>query len=240
MLDTAFPAERDVDVTLLYQTARLEDITAGESVSTISKDGSTLHVMHLAPGYIEAESVETPHYLYTLRRDKPLVKEGMLTVTARTAGNPLVMANLLTTTTGGAPDVTSEEGEGYISGTAGGKQFAFTTEPGNIYEAGNIETDALAVTWSGSRIFAAMCGTLKRDGELVLESGKPVTFEKSTDGIKYYHCKEGEVAIGVSSKPAAVTVNGKKVSGVTYDAERKAVILTLPAGEGMVQLSIIN
>ncbi len=240
MLDTTFPAERDVDVTLLYQTARLEDITAGESVSTISKDGNTLHVMHLAPSNIEAKAVETPHYLYTLRRDKPLVKEGMLTVTARTAGNPLVMANLLTTTTGGAPDVACEEGEGYISGTAGGKQFAITTEPGNIYEVENIETDALAVTWSGSRIFAAMCGTLKKDGELVLESGKPVTFEKSSDGIKYYHCLKGEVALGVSSKPAAVTVNGEKVSGVTYDAERKAVILVLPAGEGMVQLSIIN
>ncbi|GAH81846.1 unnamed protein product, partial [marine sediment metagenome] len=69
MLDTIYPAENDVDVTLLYQTAHLGDITAGNTMSTISKDGNTLFIRHLYPENTEVEAVETPHYLYTLQRE---------------------------------------------------------------------------------------------------------------------------------------------------------------------------
>lgn len=45
---------------------------------------------------------------------------------------------------------------------------------------------------------------------------------------------EGKASIGMPSKPASIIVNGGKTSDFVYDAERKAVIITLPAGEGMV------
>ena len=234
MLDTAVPGERDVDVTLLYQAFRLEDIDAGDSVSKVTVDGNVLNIMHLAPKHISAEAVETPHYLDTLldRRSGPLVKEGMLTVTARTEGNPLVMANLLTTTAGGAPNVETEVGESFVAGTANGANFAFTTKPGTLYNIANLETDALAITWNENNVFAAMCTTLRRDGELVFASEKPVTLEIGKT-IKYFHCEEGEVAIGTPLKPSSITVNGRKVD-CRFDNEKRAVILNLPAGEGVI------
>src|SRR5690606_36397121 len=85
MLDVALPIEEGDDVTLLYQTAHLGDIHADQKVSTITKEGVTLHIMHLTPNQVEVKSVETPHYLNTLRREKSLIKEGMLTVTAHAA-----------------------------------------------------------------------------------------------------------------------------------------------------------
>ena len=234
MLDTAVPAERDVDVTLLYQTLHLKDIKAAEDISTITKNGNILHIKHIYPEHKEVKSVETPHYLYTMRNQKPLEKEGMLTVTARTQGVPLVMANLLTTTKGEEPSISCETGEGYISGTANGKVFAFSTRPGSIYAFGNIETDAAAITGNGNLIFAALCTRLSRDGALLVKSEKPLTFELSPRSIKYYHCKEGKVVLGVPSRPASVIVNGKKVTSFTYNAELGAIILNLPAGEGIV------
>ena len=159
----------------------------------------------------------------------------MLTVTARTAGNPLVMANLLTTTAGEDPDFILKTGDGCISGTANGTHFTFTTRPGSVYKADNIVTDALALTGEGTRLFAAMCTTLSRNGTFLIESEEPVTCEISLEGIKFYHCCEGEVTFGVPSKPKHVTVNGKKVTSFKYDVQLKVIVLTLPAGEGTVR-----
>ncbi|MCE5249147.1 heparinase II/III-family protein [bacterium] len=233
MLDTVVPADRDVDVTLLYQTAHLKDITPSKECSKIAKDSATLFIKHLTPSFMEVEAVETPHYLYTLLNDKPLEKEGMLTVTARTAGVPLVMANILTTEQGGEPDIATVPGKGCISGTANGTPFVFSTNPGSLYESGDLKTDALAVTYDGPAIFAAKCTTLARNGKCVLESEKPVTAEISASGMIYYSCCETKTAIGVASKPANVTVNALKTE-FTYDPLRMVVTVTLPAGEGSV------
>ena len=234
MLDTVIPSERDVDVMLLYQTAHLKDINAGVPVSTITKDGNILHIIHLAPEKLDVHAVETPHYLNTLRNERPLVREGMLTVTARTDKTSLVVANILTTTTGGKPNVTTQEGDGYIKGTASGTPFAFSTRPKDVYEVGEITTDAAAFTWKGDRIFAALCTSLKRDGRVLIESEEPVTCEVTKDGMKYYLASESEVAIGVTSKPARLTINGKRVTTFGYDSDRRAVMVKLPTGEGTV------
>ena len=234
MLDTVVPAERHADVTLLYQTAHLEDITAGEDMSKISKDGNTLFIRHLYPENIQANSEETPHYLYTLQREKPLLKEGMLTVTARTDGVPLVMGNILTTTTGSNPMIETKQGDGYIEGTANGSKFAFSTRPGMYYDTGTIASDAAAVTWDGPTVFAALCTTLSRDGNLLVKSGEPITCEVSSKGFKYCLADECEVALGVTSKPQAVSVNGEPVVSFRYDAALKALVLTLPKGEGIL------
>jgi len=235
MLDTAVPAGADVDVTLLYQTLRLEDITAGTERSTIAKDGNVLHIKHLYPGHVKVEAVETPHYLGTLNNQKPLVREGMLTVTARTGGAPLVMANLLTGTKGETPRYTTQLGDGYVAGMIGNIPFAFSTRPGRIYEADGTVTDAAALTGGGDRLFAALCTTLTRNGNLVIASEEPVTCEITNDGILYYHDREAEVLIGAPAKPAFLTVNGVKVTSFGYDGQRKAVVLSLPAGEGSIR-----
>ncbi|MHB9027798.1 MAG: heparinase II/III family protein [Candidatus Latescibacterota bacterium] len=235
MLDTVVPAEKDVDVNVLYQTLRLQDITQGSSLSTIAKGGNTLHIKHLSPERPKVAAVETPHYLYTLKGEYPLVKEGMLTVTARTRGNPLVIANLLTSTKEGEkPDITTEQGNGCVLGKANGVTFAYTTRPGFVYSAGEFATDALALTWEGNTVFAAQATEFARLGKTILKSGAPITFELSPKGMKYYRDAAGPVTLGYNEKPKALSINGKAVAGARYDEAKKIVTLDLPAGEGMV------
>ncbi len=235
MIDTIEPADRDVDVTMLYQTAHLEDITASEDCSSIAKEGTTLYFKHLSPTNREVKAVETPHYLYTLQRDKPLKREGMLTVTAHTDGNPLIMANILTTTAGNGFDISSEEGAGYVSGTVDGILFAYSTRPGSIYEVNGIATDALAMTGSLTQLFAAMCTTLSVEDRLLLASENPVTCEIGHGRVKYYTCSDTIAAIGAGKKPSSVTLNGQAVKYI-WDSEKSAIVVTLPKGEGVVEV----
>jgi hypothetical protein len=237
MLDTVIPADSDVDVTLLYQTAHLKDINAGDRVSTISKDESTLSISHIYPENMNVQSVETPHYLYTLRNERPLEKEGMLTVTAQTDRLPLVMANILTTSGGNTGDVTVSAGDGCMSGTAGGVQFAFSTRPSAVYTAGVYTTDALALSWSSSTVFAAMCTTFGENGVGLVKSSEPMTFERSGNKLSYCLAGESSVRLHSASKPSDVILNGESFDDFTYDAENKMIELTLGEGEGTVELN---
>ncbi|MCE5248636.1 heparinase II/III-family protein [bacterium] len=234
MLDTVIPAEKDVDVTLLYQTLRLEDIHPGDRMSTITKDGNILYIKHLNPGSPEIRSIETPHYLYTLLREKPLKREGMLTVTARTKGVPLVMANILTSTAGPEPEITAYTGKDYTGGTVSGIPYVFSTRPGARYDTGTFLTDAAAVTWKESTVFAALCTTLTRDSRLLVRSEKPVTCELSDGSMKYCLSADSDVEIGVDAKPRSISVNGKRIDSFVYDREQKTIKLKLQAGEGTI------
>ena len=239
MLDTITPSDRDVEANLLYQTAFLKDITPGGDVSTITKNGNTLFIRHLAPEHPRVEAVETPHYLYTLLGQNPLVKEGMLTVSSRTNGVPLVMANLLAATKGERPPLETERRDGCVVGKSGNTPFAFTTRPGFVYDAWEVVTDALAVTWSDGTVFAALATELSRGGVLLFRSAEPITCELTSAGMKYYLDATGRVTIGVSSKPKVVMVNGKAVSGVVYEEGKKTVTVELPKGEGEVKIDYL-
>lgn len=238
MVDTIEPDKVDVDVTLLYQTEHLKDITAGENESTIAKDGNMLSIKHIYPEHVTVTSVETPHYLYTLQRDKPLEREGMLTVSARTAGNPLVIANILTgSKSSSKPSIETRENEGFVQGTIDGYNFAVNTKPGHLFNAADIvETDALVCAGDESAALFAMCTVLRMNGSLAIQSELPMTFELSGQRLKYYLCGTSSVSMGAPSKPASVTVNGRPLDSFSYDAEKKAVVMTLPAGEGTVIL----
>jgi len=236
MLDTVYPAERNAEMTMLYQTARLKDITAGGKCSTITKEGVTLNIMHLAPEKVDARAVETPHYLYTLQREPVLVKEGMLTVTAKTDGNPLVAANLLTTTKSGeAPDVTCAPGNGCMTGKAGGVDFAFNIRPGFVYKFSGFDTDAVAIcVKDNKKLFVARCTEMSVNGRLLMKASAPITCELFPDMVKYYHCTAGDVSFGAPSKPAEIKVNGAAVKDFAYDAGKALVTVNLPKGEGTV------
>ncbi len=234
MLDTAVPSEKDAKVTLLYQTEELEHIKAGKDVSTITKKGVTLNVMHLSPSAVETKAVETPHYLFTLQRVRPLKKEGMLTVSATTKNKePLVIANLLSTTVDGVANVVTEEGDGFVSGTASGKKFAFNTRPGKVYKTEGTETDAAAITWSGDRTFVALAKTFRNKDRLV-SSDIPLSFELSADGLKYAMQKAGKITIGMASKPSSVVLNGSPARSFVYDNAKRALIVDVPEGEGTI------
>ncbi len=237
MLDVAVPAAEDAEITLLYQAKRLEDIHPGENESTIVKDDATMHVLHLAPSNAVAKAVATPHYLRTLQNERPLEQEGMLTISSRTNGSPLVMANLITTThSGSAPEVTSESGDGFVSGIAMGKKFAFSTKPGLQYQVENTSTDALAFTWNNDRIFVAKALVYQGKG-LKLTSEVPLTFEYSQDRLNFYIEEDGLLTLHLDDAPTTITLNDQPVEGFSYEPDTKELKLQLPKGEGKI---IIN
>ncbi|SDM36031.1 Heparinase II/III-like protein [Daejeonella rubra] len=240
MLDTAVPSEKDAKVTLLYQTAELEHIKAGKDVSNITKKGVTLNVMHLAPKAVETHAVETPHYLYTLQRERHLKKEGMLTISANTKNRqPLVMANLLTTEgSDGVSEVITEEGDGFVSGVTSGKKFAFSTKPGKIYQVDGMETDAAAITWSNERTFIALATSFKsKNGSQAMSSTIPLSFEISAEGIMYAAGSAAKLSISSARKPGSVLLNGKSVRNFTYDSAKKQISIDVQAGEGVIKVN---
>ncbi|HQS51578.1 MAG TPA: heparinase II/III family protein, partial [Daejeonella sp.] len=240
MLDTAIPSEKDAKVTLLYQTAELEHIKAGKDVSNITKGGVTLNFMHLAPKVVETEAEETPHYLYTLQRVRHLKKEGMLKVSASTTNRqPLVMANLITTDgSNGVSEVITEEGDGFVSGVASGKKFAFSTKPGKVYQTGGIETDAASMTWSADTDFVALATSFSnKNASKMLNSSEVLTFEWSADGIKYAVGKTAKLSISSASKPKSVLLNGKATRNFSYDKAKKQILLEVQAGEGVIKVN---
>ena len=227
-------ALRELGFTLTNEQA--SDIEVGKDVSKISKGGTTLNIVHLAPAVMKAKAVETPHYLKTLRNVKPLKKEGMITVSARTDdAEPLVMANILTSED--ADNITAEEGDGFILGTASGQKFAFTTNPDNIYDVENMQTDALSMSWDDNNIFVASATVFYLDGALILKSDVPVTFELSQDGIKYYHNRGGELIIGSQTIPSSLSLNGNKVKNFDYNAQKKHITMEVAKGEGIIVIN---
>ena len=235
MIDSVKPADRDVDVSLLYQTLRLEDISAGEQISTISKDGNTLHIEHLYPDKIDVEKIETPHYYYTLLREKPLKKEGMLSVSARTQGSTLIFANLLkSTATGENIGVETDMGDGCVRGSAGGISFAFATKPHAFYDFGDIRTDALAITIEDDVLFGAKCTKIEKAGSLLLQSEKSITCEISPSGIKYYVENDSDIVFSVPARIKGIKVNGVKTQ-FEYNSTFNTATLKIPAGEGFIE-----
>ena len=99
-----------------------------------------------------------------------------------------------------------------MKGAINGKPYVFSTKPGFVYDAGDCITDALAVTWDGSRFFAAKCTSFEKPGSFSLYSNKTITCEISRNQIHYYHSEEDEV--------------------VFIDDRGKKYTRTLPAGEG--------
>ena len=169
-----------------------------------------------------------------------LKKEGMLTVSASTKNKqPLVIANLLTTDgSDGVSEVVTEEGDGYVSGLTSGKKFAFSTQPGKIYQVDGKETDAAAITWSNDRIFLALSTTFKsNDGSMAISSSVPLSLEISIDGIKYGSNAPAKLIISSAVKPKIVLLNGKAISNFTFDSVNKQVSIQIQAGEGLIKVN---
>ncbi len=230
MLDVAEPAAGDVDVTLLYQAERLDDITTAATHSTIRRGRAALDVLHLAPAGARIDKVETPHYLNVLREDRPLVREGMLTVSGRTQGRPLVMANLLTTT-GSA--VATRSGDGWIAGTASGSNFAFSLRPGSVYTVDGLKTDALAAAWGGDWVLAAKTTELSRDGAVLVQSSRPGTFECSGAAIKYTLSQPARLTFATAGRPGTILLDGRPTD-TQIDAQRNTASIDVPAGTGTI------
>lgn len=238
MLDVTVPGKKDVDVTLLYHTKYLKDISASTQVSKITKQGVSLNLIHLSPDSIATKAEETPHYLNTLLKEKPLIKEGMLTVSAHTNGQPLVMANLLTTTKEGIiPEVTSKKGDGFVSGVASDKKFAFSTKPDSLFQVEDIKTNALAMTWDNSYCFVAMATIFRKKGITLIESDIPLTFELIGNEIQYSSSGKGNVMVHADQKPSSVIINGVRLNNFKYNKIHKTVSIQISDDSGTIVIN---
>ena len=236
MLDTITPAETNADVTLLYQTGRLADIHPDAKTSTMTKGQTVLSIRHLAPEKTAVEAAETPHYVNTLKTENPLIREGMLTVTARTEGKTLVMANLLTTLSQNEVQVDYRQEVECGFGAVQGTDFAFSTNPGRSYSVKGLSTDALAVAWTERAIFAALATTLSRNGDLLVRSEVPITCEFRDRFLKCYLPGATAVTVPCAGRPKAVTLGTKNIKDFAYDEKQKLLRLNLPAGENNVTI----
>ncbi|MDH3649224.1 MAG: hypothetical protein OEQ53_06045, partial [Saprospiraceae bacterium] len=200
---------------------------------TIVRDDATLHISHLAPTKLLVKAVETPHYLKTLQNAKHLEREGMLTISGQTNGQPLVMANLLTTSIStSSPEISTSLRSGYISGLISHQNFAFSTKPGNQYTVAHLTTDALAITWDDERIFVAKAKSYQ-DQRIKLVSEVPITFEFSSDGaIIYYIEKDGKLIVSLNQEASSVILNDKRVEKSADNT--KTWNFTIPKGEGSI------
>jgi hypothetical protein len=235
MLDEIVPGKKNVDVTLLYHTKYLKDISASTHISKITKDGVSLNLIHLSPDSTVAKAVETPHYLNTLLKEKPLIKEGMLTLSATTKGRPLIMANLLTTTKEGViPDVTGKKGDGFVSGVASGKKFAFSIKPDSLFQIEDMETNALVMTWDDSYCFVAMATIFRKEGITLIESDTPLTFELRGNEIQYSCSRAANLIIHVDTYPSSIIINGVKFKNFSYNKIRKTVAIQVFDGSGTI------
>ena len=234
MLDEITPADQDVDVSLLYQTHYLQDIKAGKEFSTISIDDNVLYIYHVTPQESKAQAEEIIHFYGTLLNEKPLIREGYLSVTAKTAGKPLVMANVLIPSHGITPEINLKHYDNYYKGTVNGRMLAFRENQPTLYQTDGITSDALVISWGDKNIFAAKCTRIRREGRLLLESKMPLTCEISDEGIKYYLSESAKIKLGVNKKPLQVLL-GDKIVPFTYHPEDHTIGVDLPAGEGFVQ-----
>ncbi|MFC1608116.1 heparinase II/III family protein [Candidatus Latescibacterota bacterium] len=234
MLDTVVPNESDVDVTLQYQTPVLGDVNAGSGSSTITKENRTLHIEHLYPENLVAKAEEIPHSASVLSRQRPLERAGMLSLTSRTAGDPLVIANFLTTTDSEKNlSIKSELRNGYGIGEFEGISFAYSTSPGSLYDTGGFTTDALALTWKDGTVFAAVCTNISQNGKILVKSHQPITCELSGNKTRYCSSAEGPLTLSVSSRPSSILINGETIT-FTHDRTTHTVTVNAPVGEGLV------
>lgn len=239
MLDVVVPEEKDAKVSLLYQTPKLKDINVNQKGATIVKNDAILHVLNLSPQKADIEAQETPHYLRTLENVRPLEREGMLTISNYTNNlKPLVMANLLTTTTAGQePDVSTREGNGFISGETAGKKFAFTTNLGENYKFEDFTTDALALTWNKENIFVSKA-TFYKNENITLHSDKLMTFELFSNAkIDYYLEEPSSLTIGVKKKPISVLLNNQSLKDFRYIAAQNNITFEIPGGTGTITIN---
>ncbi len=246
LIDTIVPAEKDVDVTLLFQTPRLEDIRLDTgwptTLSKIVRGKDALSITHLAPNDPEVKAERTPVYIKTLETENPLTKEGMLTVTARTQGKPLVMANLLRVEDAGRGALVIR-GNGFVESAyddsdydadpswARGWHFMVNTDPGRPFENDGFTTDGLALAWSEESIVVAEAKILVWDGPVLLTSTTPATFEFLPGGITGALPAPATVTLHAEARPAAVTVNGEPFKTFEYDKGSKRLTMALPAGD---------
>jgi len=156
----------------------------------------------------------------------------MLTVSARTKGEPLVMTNLLTTAD--AASIERETRDGHIAGRVNGVPFYINTMPGKRWAAEDgWSTDALMAARTESGLFLAMVTHHEAGPDLAFDIEAPIACLVSGNSLRYSHERDARLNLLLPSRPAVVTLNGEPAL-FTFDESTRGVSLVLPAGAGIL------
>lgn len=238
MLDEIVPGSEDVDVSLLYQTPELNSIKTGDEMSSITRQGVSLNIFHLTPQKTEVSAVETPHYLITLQKEKPLVKEGMIVLTARTAKEPLIAGNLFVSSDSGhIPDIRFQHQENFVYGEGAGRKIVFRTKDKADYTVNDFKTDALAMVWNEDTLFAVNTTELWYQNKLVLGADTPVSAEIYKGEIHYTVTRPTRLKIPVTAQDRDIVMNGKRKRISAADKESRIVEISVPEGSGNIKIN---
>jgi|GEM_PF-584907 len=243
LVDEVVPARVDVEVNRLFHTRWKKDIALGKNRSLIQKNGKTLFLFHLSPEEAVKEILNEPHFLCQFSA-RPLVERGYLQVSARTKGQKLVLADLLTATASGAepalqvfPTSTSVE----IRSTIGDKKKVAILSLGSAVSLGSWSSDAILLASSSSdEVLVAGATTLRQAGQVVFESSSPCHgyYRRNEKGIFFEvnQDEETKVSIYFPSRPRQILINGQAVRHPVYDENRKCLSLTLSPGPKRIDI----
>lgn len=237
MLDEIAPADEDVDVSLLYQTPELNSIRTGKEASAITRQGVSLNIFHLAPFEKTVQAVETPHYLITLQKEKPLIKEGMIKLTARTNKEPLIIGNLFVSSDSGqTPPVRFQQHENFVYGESEDRSLVFRTKNKADYEVKGLKTNALAMVWNVDTTFVVNATYLHYRNELLFTADNPFTAEIKNGVIHYSVISPTKIKLPLNGRTKAVIVNGKTIKLSAADNTKGNIEISLAVGEGIINV----
>jgi hypothetical protein len=238
MLDEIVPGSEDVDVSLLYQTPELNSIKTGDEMSTITRQGVSLNIFHLSPQKKEVRAVETPHYLITLQKEKPLVKEGIIKLTARTGKEPLIVGNLFVSSDSGqAPAIRFQRKENFVYGEGAGRNIVFRTKDKTDYTVNDFTTDALAMVWNKDTLFVVNATRIRYQNELIVSADAPVCAEIYTGEIHYAVTGTTRLKIPVNTHTRDIILNGRRKKISAADKKNRMIEISVPEGSGFIKIN---
>ena len=242
---TEAESERDMNVGLLFHTKWKKDIAPGDDVIRFSKDGPVLFLYPITPEDCSRSVHSEPHFLAQFA-ERPLKERGYLTLSANTGSKGrLVMAELMTATADGSdPGINIHKDRGvYRVECPSGENSTVLGLSGieGANRLGDWRSDAavLAVHGSETGIFSVNATWLEQNGDILMQSDRPVTFflsrESNVSRFKYFAGEATAVRIAVDSEPEKVE-GAHAGTGPSYDAETGRLELLLNPGEGAISI----
>lgn len=244
LVDEIIPGDVDVEVNRLFHTKWKKDIAVGKDRSLIHKDGKSLHLFHLSPEEAINEVLSEPHFLYQFSA-RPLVERGYLQISARTKGQKLIFADLLTATADGTePAIQVVPGPSSVSirSSLTNHRMVAALNLGSEVSLGPWSSDALLLASSSpDEVLVAGGTTLRHAGQLMFESSPPCYgyYGQNEKGIFIRANQDAgtKVSIHLPSRPRYVLINGRKLLHPIYDENRKCLALALPPGPKRVDIA---
>jgi hypothetical protein len=245
LIDEALPADRDVELNLLFHTRWKKDIGIGPESVSFGKPGGTLYLFPLLPEKGTLEVFREPHFLYQYAA-QPLIERGYLQISAPTKGRRLILANLLISNKQGeAPPVigiTAREEAATVRFPGAGGDWRLAVTRGGSVSLEDWAGDGLLLALDPrGGLFTAEATFVARNGARVVES--PAKFagqlRHSAAGFSGVFRLPADAVMKINSggRPARVLLNGRPPDRITFSPETGGLSLACAAGETKIEVT---